>query len=362
MTDVGSTFLTILEFILAFGALVFLHELGHFIAARANKIDVEEFGLGYPPKILRLFRAGGTDFTLNWIPFGGFCRMKGEAGDILEPGSFPAANPWRRLATLLGGPLTNLLVGMLIFTYLFTRTGAPELTKVEIIEIAPASPAAAELQVGDIITGLNGEEVDSLDKLSALLYPNRGSEVTLSILRDQQTFEVTLMAREDPPEGEGAMGVVISNPVRPITFFEALPMAAITTVDQGVQLFMLPVRLISGQVAPADARMVSVKGIYDIYAQVQTLDKQEAAVDPSLRGLNILSFLALISVALGFTNLLPIPALDGGHIIFLIPEILFRKRVRPELEGRIHGIAFMLLIGLMVLLLINDILNPVSIY
>jgi len=362
MTDTGNTLLTILEFILAFGALIFLHEFGHFIAARLNKIDVEEFGFGYPPKIIRLFRAGGTDFTLNWIPFGGFCRMKGEAGDITEAGSFPAASPWQRLAALLGGPFMNLLVGMLIFAFLFSRTGAPDTSKVLVTSIAPNSPASATLQVGDLITELNGRTVTSLDNLTMMVTENLDKQITLSIVRNDKPMEVTLVPRSKPPQGEGSMGVVISNPVHPISFIGAIPMATVTTLDQGVQRFMLPVRLISGQIAPQDARMVSVKGIYDMFSQVQTIDKQEAAVDPSLKGLNILSFLAIISVALGFTNLLPIPALDGGHIIFLIPEILFKKRVRPELEGRIHGIAFMFLIGLMVLLVINDIVNPVKLF
>jgi len=362
MDTLLSTVLNILEFILAFGALVFLHELGHFIAARSNKIEVEEFGFGYPPKIFRLFRAGGTDFTMNWIPFGGFCRMKGEAGDTLEVGSFMAANPWRRLATLLGGPITNLLIGMLLIAFLFTRVGAPDLTKVKIIEIAPNSPAAADLMVGDIITQLNGKSVDSTDKLTQLVLPNLGNEITLTILRDGNPLKVSITPRVKSPEGEGAMGVTISNPVNKITYLQAIPMAFISTMDQGYQLLMLPVRLISGQIAASDARMVSVKGIYDIYAQVQTIDKQEAAIDPSVKGLTVLNFLAMISIALGFTNLLPIPALDGGHILFLIPEILFKKRVKPELEGRVHFIGYVILMGLMVVMVINDIINPVIIH
>lgn len=362
MTTLWSTVLNILEFILAFGALVFLHELGHFIAARSNKIEVEEFGFGYPPKIIKLFRAGGTDFTLNWIPFGGFCRMKGEAGDTMEVGSFAAANPWRRLATLLGGPVTNLLIGMLLIAFLFTRMGAPDLTKVKIVDISANSPAASQLMVGDIISQLDGQPVDSINKLTELVKPNLGNEVTLTILRDGKPIEIKITPRVNSPEGEGAMGVAISNPVTKISYLQAIPMAFISTMDQGYQLLMLPVRLISGQIAPKDARMVSVKGIYDIFAQVQTIDKQEAAIDPSVKGLNILNFLAMISIALGFTNLLPIPALDGGHIIFLIPEILFKKRVKPELEGRVHFIGYVILMGLMVVMVINDIINPVILH
>ncbi|MHB8089893.1 MAG: M50 family metallopeptidase, partial [Anaerolineaceae bacterium] len=245
MTTIWSTVLSILEFILAFGALVFVHELGHFIAARSNKIEVEEFGFGYPPKIFKLFRAGGTDFTINWIPFGGFCRMKGEAGDTMEVGSFAAANPWRRLATLLGGPITNLLIGMLLIAFLFNRVGAPDLTKVEIIDIAPNSPASSELLVGDIISQLDGQPVDSIDKLTQLVKPNLGSEVTLTILRDGKPLEIKITPRVKSPEGEGAMGVAISNPVNKITYLQAIPMAFISTMDQGYQMMMLPVRLIS---------------------------------------------------------------------------------------------------------------------
>lgn len=208
MENLWSTVLNILEFILAFGALVFMHELGHFIAARSNKIEVEEFGFGYPPKIFRLFRAGGTDFTVNWIPFGGFCRMKGEAGDTVEVGSFMAANPWRRLATLLGGPVTNLLIGMLLIAFLFTRIGAPDLTKVKIIDIAPNSPASVDLKVGDIISELNGKPVDSTEKLTQLVIPNLGNEITLTILRNGQPLEVKITPRAKSPEGEGAMGVI----------------------------------------------------------------------------------------------------------------------------------------------------------
>lgn len=362
MTSLGSTLLTILEFILAFGALIFLHELGHFIAARINKIDVEEFGFGYPPKMVKLFRAGGTDFTLNWIPFGGFCRMKGEAGDIMEAGSFPAANPWRRLVTLLGGPVINLLVGMLMLTILFSRTGAPDYTKVEIIDITANSPAAVNLQIGDIISQINDTPVTSTEKLTEIVSAHLDEQVTITVLRDSQPLEFEITPRKNPPSGEGSMGVTISNPVIPITFFQAIPSAFTSTIDQGVQLLMLPVRLIRGQISPGEGRMVSVVGIYNIFDQVKTVDQQEAVSDPSSKGLYILYFLAVISIALGYTNLLPIPALDGGHILFLIPEILFKKRVKPELEGRVHFIGYVLLMALMVIMVINDIINPVVLH
>jgi regulator of sigma E protease len=360
MTNIGTTLITILEFILVFGALVFFHEFGHFIFARINKIDVEEFGLGMRPRMLKLFVLGGTLFTLNWIPIGGFCQMKGENGDTTEKGSFQAANPWRRLATLLGGPITNLLIGMLIIAFIFSRTGAPNENVVNIMAINPGTPAAAaNLQVGDVIEEINGIEVDGFSKLSQLISANLDQPIEMKIVRDETPFSITLTPRSDYPANQGPLGITISNPVEKVNFLQAIPTAFGSTIDQGVQLVMLPVRLISGQIAPSDARMVSVKGIYDIFSEVQTVDKEEAAQDPSMAGLTTLSFLAIISIALGFTNLLPIPALDGGRILFLLPELFFKKKIKPELEGKIHMAGYVLLMVLMVVLIINDILNPI---
>jgi len=360
MTNTGTTLLTILEFILAFGALVFFHEFGHFIFAKLNKIEVEEFGLGMRPRMLKLFVLGGTLFTLNWIPFGGFCQMKGENGESTDKGSFMAAKAWQRLLTLLGGPITNLVIGMFLIAYIFSRTGSPNEKVVQILAVNENTPAAsANLLSGDIIKEINGTPIDGFSALSDQIKKNLDQQVEITIERNGQITTVFATPRSNYPENQGPLGITITNPVQNVNFIQAIPSAFVSTVDQGVQLIMLPVRLISGQIAPSDARMVSVKGIYDIFSEVQTIDQQESAVNPALKGLNTISFLAIISIALGFTNLLPIPALDGGRILFLLPELLFKKKVKPELEGRIHMIGYVILMILMVVLVINDIINPV---
>lgn len=360
MNTMGNTALTILQFVIAFGALILLHELGHFIFARLSKIKVEEFGIGYPPKLVRLFRAGGTDFTLNWIPFGGFCRMKGEDQNDTKPGSFLAAKPINRFITLLGGSAFNLLLGFLLITYLFTRIGSPDVTKVQISDVTANTPAAASgIQVGDVITSINGVQIDSMEKLSTEISSRLGQPLEIVLLRDGQEVSLIATPREEWPENQGPLGITITNPTKKVSFLQAIPGAFVTTLDQGYQLIMLPVRLISGQIAPQDARMVSVKGIYDIYAQVQSADKEEAAQNPEMAGLNTLYFFAIISVALGYTNLLPIPALDGGRILFLLPELLFKKKIPAAFEGRVHMVFYALLLTLMVVLIINDIVNPV---
>jgi regulator of sigma E protease len=264
------------------------------------------------------------------------------------------------LVTLLGGPFVNLLIGLLIIAFLFSRTGAPDYSKVEVAGIEPNSPAAASnLLVGDIIFELNHTQISSMEALSAEISQNLGQEIEITLLRDGTQITTTVIPRKEYPENQGPLGITIMNPVYDINFIQALPLAFTTTIDQGVQLIMLPVKLISGQIAPKDARMISVKGIYDIYAQVQTIDRAEAQVNPEMAGLNTLWFLAIISIALGFTNLLPIPALDGGRILFLLPELLFKKKIKPELEGKINAVFYALLITLMIALVINDIINPI---
>jgi regulator of sigma E protease len=362
MSNIFSSALSILEFVLAFGVLVFLHELGHFITARISHIDVEEFGFGFPPRIVKLFTWKGTLFSLNWVPFGGFCRMKGENLTDTQPGSFAAASPWKRLLTLLGGPLMNLLLGMFLIVFIFMKMGSYDTSRVEILDVATNSPAAiAQILPGDIIEKVNDDAVTSMDGLSVLVKDNLGKTTDLTLLRGEETIVVQLVPRVNPPEGEGAMGVSITNPTVPVTFLQAVPAAALSTLEQGAQLIMIPVKLISGQLSSEDTRLVSVVGLYDIYNEVKTEDSQSAATNPQMANLLTISYLATLSIALGYTNLLPFPAIDGGRILFLIPELLFKKKVRPELENRVHLIGFSLLMILMVVLVINDIINPIKI-
>ena len=361
MSNIFTIALNILEFVLAFGVLVFIHEFGHYITAKLSGIEVEEFGFGYPPRIIKMFRWKGTDFSLNWIPFGGFCRMKGENAADVSPGSFAAAKPWRRLITLLGGAFMNLLLGFILVIILFMRMGSYDTTRVAVTDVAAGSPAAtANIQVGDIITKVNDGDVTSMDALSALVADNLEKDTQLTLQRGDESLVVELVPRSTPPEGQGAMGVTISYPTVEVTFWQAVPAAFLSTLDQGVQLITLPVKLITGEIETADTRMVSVVGLYNIYTQVKTEDTATAAENPEAKNLYLISYLATLSIALGYTNLLPIPAIDGGRILFLIPELLFHKKVKPELESRVHLIGFSLLLLLMVVLVINDIVNPIS--
>ena len=364
MDAILNTLLRIVEFIIALGVLVSLHEFGHYLMSKLFHIEVEEFGLGLPPRIIKLFQFHETTFSLNWIPFGAFVRPKGE-NDPSVPGGMAAANPWARLLVLLGGPLMNLITGIVLFSLVFNQVGAPDLTKVLIVETSQGSPAeAAGIKANDILEKINGTPVTSTDQLSKLVRDNLGKEITITLLRDGKEVETHAIPRVNPPQGQGSLGITMSNPVNSMTWLQSIPYAVNVTYQQGIQLIKLPVDILRGQVSSSEGRFVGPKGIYDIYTAAQTRDQQAATASnqaaPAL-GINTLGILATISVALGYTNLLPIPALDGGRILFVLPEILFRRRVPAEYENMIHLIGFTALLLLMIYVTAQDFINPIVI-
>lgn len=374
MNGVLSGLVNFVIFIIAFGLLVFLHEFGHYLMSKLFHIEVEEFGFGFPPRMVKLFQFHETEFTLNWIPFGAFVRPKGE-NDPNVTGGLAAASPWARLLVLFGGPLMNLITGILLFSLVFTKMGAPDTSKVLIVEVNSGSPAqSAGLQVNDVVQKINDTAILSTAQLSTVVHENLGKDIAITVDRGGKQVVLHAMPRQNPPAGQGALGITMSNPYRPMNWLQSLPYATQITYQQGRALLTLPFQLLSGQASAQDARFVGPKGIFDIYSAARTRDQQEttAAANPSQGqggqsqgqtvfglGLNTLGFLATISIALGFTNLLPIPALDGGRILFVLPEILLRRRVPAQYENAIHLIGFTLLILLMIYVTTQDFINPV---
>ncbi len=360
MAGLLNSILSIIEFVIALSILAFLHELGHFLAMRASKIEVEEFGFGFPPRLVKLFTWRGTEFTLNWIPFGAFVRPKAE-NDPAVPGGLGAASPWKRLAVMLGGPALNIITGILLFILVFVQVGAPDTNKVIISDVVSGSPAAqAGMKANDLILQVQGQPITSTASMSSIVQANLGKSITIQYQRDGQTAELNATPRVNPPSGQGPLGVVLTNPLVPTTLIQAVPLSLKSTGLYIDQLLLLPGRLIQGQLTPEQSRIVGPVGMYDIFSQERSLDIQSGSTPTSTPPINVLNFLAVISVALGFTNLLPLPALDGGHILFLIPELLFRKRVPPRFENAVHVVGLFLFIMLMVFVTIQDIINPVT--
>lgn len=358
---------TIIEFIVALVALIIIHEFGHFIACKLFRVEVEEFGLGLPsPKPILLFKAGGTKFTFNWLFLGGFVKAKGE-NDPNVPGGLAAANPWVRIGVFLAGPLMNLTVGVLLYAMIFSRYGSPTevLNQVQIIvptgsDYANTPANQAGLKTCDIIQSVNGQAITNPDMLSSIINTNRGKQITLTYLRGSVTNQVTLTPRtvQDTPQGQGATGTLVGYPF----LFDRLPWytVAARSVDavylNASAIVSLPGKLIRKQIPANEGRLVGFKGMYDIYSSMRNGTGTVGACLP--RGVNVLSFFAAITISLGLLNLLPIPALDGGQILFALPEIILRRRIPPEYAGVINGVFLLLMIGLLLFINLQDFIHP----
>lgn len=368
--DISSWLGPIFGFVVGLIPLILVHEFGHFLMAKIMGVWAREFGIGYPPRITKLFKLGETVFTLNWIPFGGFVRLEGESPearkeDEEETSKSPEAEehslynkpPWKRILIFLGGPVSNVLTAWLIAILIFT-SGIPKV-QVIIEEVAANSPAAdANVQAGDVILSVNNREVETLDDVSEETSESLGESTTLTLRRDGEEVQVKLVPRANPPEGQGAMGVLIAGEEIPgtlehYTLGESLVYGTRYFGNIVGMTVMLPITIFQRDIPLEQARPVGVVGISRIaeYSVNQSIER--SALYP------FLNMVVLLSVSLGIFNLLPIPALDGGRILFSLIEALRGKALTPELEERIHTVTFLLLIALFIVITAMDILNPV---
>lgn len=333
-----------MQFIVGIAALILLHEFGHFIVARLLNVEVEEFGLGFPPRIVKLFEAGGTEYTLNWIPLGGFVRPKGE-NDPTVPGGLAAASPWVRLAVLFAGPGMNILVGVILGVMFFYSLGDPVLNQVRVDQVMPDSPAAlAGLQKGDLFVSINGQPVDATEKMQSLVGANNGQPITMVVVRNGQQQTITVTPKATTPDGRATIGVYLGHPRLPINFVTAVQRGAYAAYENMRGILVLPFRILQGQANSDETRLVGYKGMFEIYQQIQ----------------NPLWFFMAISISLGIINLFPIPALDGGRILLTLPEIFLRRRIPPRYENVIHIVGFTLLLILIIYINVQDFINPLN--
>lgn len=340
----------LLIFALVLGGLIFVHELGHFLVALRLGIKVKEFGLGFPPRLLTIGRWCGTDFTLNAIPFGGFVRPLGEDDPSIE-GGLAAATPWRRVAVLVAGSVANVLLAILVLTVGFA-TRWPD--RVTILEVAAHSPAeSVGLRAGDIVLRANSQAIHLPPQLAEITYSSLGKTVRLEIQRNGATLEVTVVPRTEWPEAEGPIGVALSWEIITYPLPKAVVRALQETTHQIHEIVMVPARLITNQIQPGEVRLVSPVGLKAINDQAVDVAVQLGQLFP------VLQLLAFVSLALAVTNLLPLPALDGGRILFVLLEKARGKRIAPEKEGLVHFVGMAMLLGLMAMLVIQDIMDPV---
>ena len=341
-------FITIIAFFGILVVVILVHELGHFVTAKLSKVKVEEFGLGFPPRLIG-FKKGETTYSLNAIPLGGFCRMAGEE-DPNVPRSLAGKSIKTRLLVLSSGSIMNALLPILLFSIAFMIPTSLIVGDVVVNEVAPNSPAEeAGIMPGDTILELDGREIRNLNDLAYNTHLNLGAEVTLLIGRDDTQENVSLVPRWDPPEGEGAMGafVELENATKikeSYPFWEAIPKGGIHSVETFILFKNEITRWFIAKEGPQVAGPVGIA---------------ELTGEAARSGFGVLlEFTAFLSMNLAIINLLPIPGLDGGRIVFVALEGIRRgKKIPPRREALVHLIGFMILILIIVLVTYQDILR-----
>jgi regulator of sigma E protease len=363
----NASILSLVIFVAVFGGVVFIHEFGHFVISRLLKVEVEEFGFGLPPRLVRLFRWKGTDFTLNWLPIGGFVRPKGE-NDPSVAGGLAAASPWTRLAVLCAGPTMNLLLGVVVFSLLFFNMGVPDYQQVQISDVLAGSPAAlAGVQANDIVVSVNGVEIRDSGQLHDLIYANLDTPIEVTLRRGVENVTVTVIPSSTRPVDQGALGISMGPAlVRPGSVIKSVQYGAMAVSVQARLLVLLPAQLLRGQLSPDESRLIGLKGIYDLFGQAVSRDIQSREVPTAASGAAstetptyfTLQLIGILTISLGVLNLFPFPALDGGRILFVLPELVLRRRVPPEWENRINAAGMIALLALMAYVNIMDFVNP----
>ncbi|SIO18842.1 RIP metalloprotease RseP [Halodesulfovibrio marinisediminis] len=346
--------------ILVLGGLIFFHELGHFSVARAFGVGIRTFSLGFGPAIYK-FKRGRTEYRLSAVPLGGYVSMVGENPDddinspenieFSEADSFIKRKPWQRLCIVAAGPIANLLLSFFIYWALFIANGQPQLIP-EIGSVRPDSPAAvAGLKQGDSIKSISGNNITSWEDVYISVAKSEGKELQMVISRDGNTltFDITpsLLSRKSifgEEEQSYLIGILASGKTEQIDlgFFSSASAAFEKTWSMTVLTVQGFVKLIE-RVVPAE----TVGGPIMI-AQLVSKQAEQGLVA-------VLALAALISINLGVLNLLPIPVLDGGHIVMLVYEMIVGKPVPAKVMDYSIRVGIFLLLTLMVWATFNDV-------
>jgi len=350
--------ITALSFLIVLSILVLAHELGHFVVGRWIGVRIEEFAIGFPPRAWSV-RRGETEYSINTIPLGGYVRFAGE-DDPDAPDGLAGKPRLQRSAVLVAGVIMNVILGVVLFAIVFA-TGYPTPVPtgtVLLVAVAPGSPAEqAGLRPGDVIEAVDGRPFTDTTAFGTYIRSRLGEEASIVVKRDGVVQPaVRALIRPNPPSGEGPLGVVLDAgytvETRSYPPLQALWLGIRETWDAVVFTVSVPAMVLRGLI-PADmARPVGPLGISRIVGSAT-----EAI--PVSGWAPLLITMALLSVSLAIVNILPVPGLDGGRLIFVIVEWLRGgKRVDPRREAIIHFAGILVLMGLIVVITYYDIISP----
>ena len=344
--------ITIGAFLGVLVVIILAHEIGHFVSAKASGVRVEEFGIGFPPRLVSVKR-GETRYSLNAVPLGGFVKMAGEE-DPKVLGSLASKKTGIRLLVLGAGSLMNFLLPLLLFSIAFMVPHNIVYGQVMVEEVAVGSPAAAAgIEAGDMFLEINDKPINNIGDVHRNIQLNLGRQVSILVEHgDSTTEEVQVVPRWQPPQDEGATGVAVRllSPTlvkQHYPFWQAIPMSVLECIETFV---LFKNGIISMIIGTAPAVVTGPVGIAQI-----TGEFARAGFSP------LMEFAAFLSINLGIINILPLPALDGGHIAFVLLEWVRRgKRIPPRVEGWIHLAGFAMLIAFLMAITYQDILRIIS--
>ncbi|MBU3956878.1 site-2 protease family protein [Patescibacteria group bacterium] len=367
--------LTIIVFLFILSVLILAHELGHFLLAKRAGIRVEEFGLGYPPRILAR-KIGETIYSINWILFGGFVKLLGEELEEIQKvkekeKSFWAKSKTARTSVIVAGVLANFILAIVCFSIVYSFIGIPTKTdQVKIVGLMENSPAAqAGLLEGDIVLSVNEIEVASMNRFIEIVEENKGQQVAIKVDREENNpclepvlggmgfscegdkLILFVIPREEPPEGEGALGIVISDvemkkyPLWQMPFYGTI---------EGFKEAFAWTGLVIGGIGGMIGNLITKGQIpREIAGPVGILQITSGVARSGV--LTILQFIGVLSVNLAVINILPFPALDGGKLIFIGYELITRKKPKPQIEHWVNFAGMAFLLFLVILVTVNDI-------
>ncbi|MDD6159969.1 MAG: M50 family metallopeptidase [Oscillospiraceae bacterium] len=350
-------FLYILLAVVLFGIMIAIHEFGHFITAKMFRVKVNEFSIGMGP-LLFSRKKGETVYSLRALPIGGFCAMEGEDEDTGDPRAFSRQAGWKKVIVLCAGAFMNFLLGLLIVILLYT--GVSTVRVPVITQFAPEFSLEGEdgLMVGDRIKRVDGHGIWCYGDVHTYLSRNDGNGIDLVVERGGKDIvleDFPMPIREYTFEGSTYRGFgLIFQQNETLSLLGRLKLGFVQTVDYVRTVWMSLADLVTGRVSVG--QLSGVIGVVDVVSEAGA---QSASAWEGI--LTVLDIMALISVNLAVMNLLPIPALDGGRILFILLNGvlwgLFRRRIPEKYEGYVHAGALFLLIALMVLVALKDVWN-----
>lgn len=340
-----NTISTVVIAILVFGLLILIHELGHFVAAKSFGVKVKEFAIGMGPVLFR-WQGKETQYALRLVPMGGFVSMEGEDEESDDERSFTKVAAWKKLIIVSAGAIMNLILGLIIAFFIVASREYVGTTT--IVRFEEDAVSAQSLQLGDEILKVNGSATRSDSELLYALLRDDDGTVEMQVKRDGEKLDLQVpFYTEELEDGLKAIDLDFKVLAVPRTFGNTITHAFYTTTAMVKQVYFSVLDLITGQV-----------GLKQLSGPVGTAGVISQATSMGL--LSFLNIVAFITVNLGVFNLLPLPALDGGRLLFLLLELLRGKPVNPKYEGYVHGIGLLLLLGLMAVVTYQDIVRLVT--